>query len=327
MNVRHDRKTLSAYAPASVGNFAAGLDLLGAALAPIDGSLLGDIVRVQEADRDSFSLEGPHAAALPSDPAKNLVLKTYGLFKARMEGLGRACGSFALTLEKRLPLNSGMGSSASSIVATLAGLQAACGNPLTETGLLELAGQAEGVYSGGAHLDNAAPSLLGGLQLVVGFGTRRLPWPADLLIVLVHPDFELPTAMSRAVLPEEVPRARALEFGGNLAGFVHALHTGDRALLRECLRDPLAEPHRAPLLPNFRPAQAAALDAGALGCSLSGSGPSIFAVADSLGMAERIRSAMLEALAIPAEAWVCHLDPAGARVLEAARAEGHGSVG
>ncbi|WP_084053336.1 homoserine kinase [Holophaga foetida] len=308
---------IRAYAPASVGNFAAGLDLLGAALAPLDGSLLGDVVLIEAAEEDAFALEGLYASALPPDPAKNLVLKTYALFKARMESLGRPCGPFSLTLEKRLPLNSGMGSSASSIVATLAGLQAACGQPFSDEELLELAGQAEGVYSGGAHLDNAAPSLLGGLQLVTPRGARRLPWPEDLLIVLVHPDFELPTARSRAVLPAEVPRPQALAFGENLAGFVHALHTGDRELLRACLRDPLAEPYRAPLLPGFHRAQAAALEAGALGSSFSGSGPSMFGVADSLAQAEAIQRTMGEALAqegLRSQGWICRLDGRGAQV-------------
>jgi len=306
---------IRAYAPASVGNFAAGLDLLGAALAPLDGSLLGDVVWVEASEVDRFRLEGPYAAALPPDPARNLVLKAYGLFKARMERHGRVCGPFSLTLEKRLPLNSGMGSSASSIVATLVGLQAACGQPFSTEELLELAGQAEGVYSGGAHLDNAAPSLLGGLQLVVGGGSRRLPWPEELLIVLVHPDFALPTATSRAVLPGEVSRGAALDFGENLAGFVHALHTGDRGLLQACLRDPLAEPYRAALLPGFRQAQTAALWAGALGCSFSGSGPSMFAVADSLKSAEVIRLALGQGLGMEHQTWICRLDLEGARVL------------
>ena len=313
-----DLQPFRAYAPASVGNFAAGLDLLGAALAPLDGSLLGDVVQVQGAEQDTFTLEGPYAAALPADPAKNLVLKAYELYRRRLVALGRPCGPFAITLEKRLPLNSGMGSSASSIVATLVGLQAACGNPLSTGELLDLAGQAEGVYSGGAHLDNAAPSLLGGLQLMVGDRPLCLPWSNELIIILMHPDFALPTSRSRAVLPLEVPRGQAIAFGENLAGFVHALHTGDRQLLRACLRDPLAEPHRAPLVPGFRQAQAAALAAGALGCSLSGSGPSVFAVAETLaaahGITEAITAAFSEA-GLASQVWTCGLDRRGARLL------------
>nr|WP_320133994.1 homoserine kinase [uncultured Holophaga sp.] len=314
-SVNESRTPLRAYAPASIGNFAAGLDLLGAALAPLDGSLLGDVVQVRAAASDTFRVEGPHAAALPADPASNLVLKTYGLYRTRMAELGLPCGPFELVLEKRLPLNSGMGSSACSIVATLAALQGVCGAPLGTDELLELAGRAEGVYSGGAHLDNAAPSLLGGLQLVTPAGVRALPWPEDLLLVLVHPDFELPTARSRAVLPAELPRKEALDFGANLAGFVLALHSGDRELLRACLRDPLAEPHRAALLPGFREAQAAARAAGALGCSFSGSGPSMFAVADTQEAAEGIRTALAGALPYPAQSWVCRVDARGARLL------------
>lgn len=312
----HDLAPIRAYAPASVGNFAAGLDLLGAALAPLDGALLGDVVRVEPAAQDAFTLEGPCAAALPTDPNKNLVMKTYKHFKARMADLGKACGPFALSLEKRLPINSGMGSSASSIVATLTALQAICADPLQPAELLKLAGQGEGVYSGAAHLDNVAPSLLGGLQLMTPCGPQSLPWPPDLLIVLVHPDFALPTAQSRAVLPAQIARNAGIGFGENLAAFVHALHTGNRALLAACLRDPLAEPYRAPLLPNFRAAQAAALEAGALGCSFSGSGPSMFAVATSQTEADTIRQALEQALKRSCQSWICRLDQQGARILD-----------
>jgi len=316
-------RPVRAYAPASIGNFAAGFDLLGAALAPLDGTLLGDVVQVENAAEDSFTLTGPYAHLLSGESRKNLVLGAYDLFKEAMTAKGLPCGPFALTLEKRLPLNSGMGSSASSIVASLAALQAICGDPMDPSELLEMAGKGEGLYSGGAHWDNVAPSLRGGLQMVVpgegGRGSARsLPWPASALLVVVHPDYHLSTARSRAVLPKEWPLATMLSFAGNLAAFVQALHTQDRRLLKLCLRDPLAEPHRADLVPGFRQAKAAALAAGALGCSLSGSGPSIFAVAWSEWEAGLIAAGITEAFraeGLPAQSWICGLDPQGARIL------------
>jgi homoserine kinase len=314
---------LVAYAPASIGNVAAGFDLLGAALAPLDGSLLGDLVQVAKATEASFQLTGPFAAALSDDTRPNLVLQARDLFVEAVRAGGEEVGPFAITLEKHLPVASGLGSSASSIVATLVGLQALCGEPLSGSDLLELAGKAEGFTSGDRHLDNVAPSLLGGLQLLVpgregAAATRRLPWPTDLLMVVVHPAFRLSTAKSRGVLPERPGWSEAVDFAGNLASLVQALHSGDRALLARCLRDPLVEIHRAPLVPGFRAAQAAAKRLGALGCSLSGSGPSMFAVAEDEGQAgaisEGIRNAFAEA-GLESQGWICALDPDGARVL------------
>ena len=183
---------LVAYAPASIGNVAAGFDLLGAALAPLDGSLLGDLVQVQWAAEASFQVIGPFAHALAGETRPNLVLRARDLFVEAMRASGEEVGPLAITLDKRLPVSSGLGSSASSIVATLVALQALCGEPLGGADLLGLAGRAEGITSGGMHLDNVAPSLLGGLQLMVPGregqpATRRLPWPSDLLMVVVHP--------------------------------------------------------------------------------------------------------------------------------------------
>lgn len=314
---------LVAYAPASIGNVAAGFDLLGAALAPLDGSLLGDLVHVDHAVGDSFRITGPFASALGGDDRLNLALQARDLFVAAVRARGGEAGPFALTLEKRLPVASGLGSSASSIVATLVGLQALCGEPLDGSDLLDLAGRAEGLTSGGTHLDNVAPSLLGGLQLMVpGRGgapaTRRLPWPADLLLVVVHPAYQLSTAQSRGVLPERPEWHATVDFAGNLASLVQALHAGDRALLARCLRDPIVEAHRAPLVPGFEAAKASALNLGALGCSLSGSGPSVFAVAEDEAQAsaicEGIRGAFRGA-GLESRGWVCALDPDGARVI------------
>lgn len=306
-----------AFAPASIGNVAAGFDLLGAALAPVDGSLLGDVVAVAPAERPTFTLSGPYAEGLAREDRPNLVLRVAEAFAARW---GRPLPPLALHLEKRLPLASGLGSSASSIVATLAALQAALGDPLGPVDLLALGAEAEGFYGGGPHADNIAPSLLGGLRLLtpgVGAGAAALPWPEDLRFVVVHPSMALPTAASRGALPGAVPLGEAVGFAGNLAALVQALHTGDRELLARCLRDPLAEPHRAALVPGFRAVQAAAKEAGALGCSLSGSGPSVFAVAED-AHAPAVRAAMTAAFAeagLGAEAWICTLDRRGARCL------------
>ncbi|HSG40926.1 MAG TPA: homoserine kinase, partial [Thermoanaerobaculia bacterium] len=275
-----------AYAPASIGNFAAGFDLVGAALAPLDGSLWGDVVEAEPAASPSLTVSGPHSTDLPADPAQNLVLRTFFLYQEALRRQGIDCPDLAFRLEKNLPRCSGLGSSASSVAATLAACQGLLGEPLSQTQVFELGGQGEGLVSGSAHLDNVVPSLAGGLRILVpGPGgepdARPLPWPENLVIAVVSPVFELSTQASRQALPRCFSLADTLAFAQNLAGFILALESDDRGLLRRCLRDILAEPHRAPLVPGFSAAQAAALEAGALGCSLSGSGPALFAVAES----------------------------------------------
>jgi homoserine kinase len=306
-----------AYGPACIGNVAAGFDVLGAAVAPIDGGLWGDRVEVREAAAFRLTWAGPFAHLLPREPAENLVWKACEAFARR---LGQPLPPLAAHLEKGLPVGSGLGSSSATVVATLRALDAFLGHPLDEDALLAAAGEAEAHASGAAHLDNVAPALLGGLRLVAPDGRAHpLPFPSGLRFVLASPELSLATRAARAALPRQVPLELAAAHAQNLAALVHALHTDDRELLRACLRDPLAEPHRADLVPGFRAVQAAALGLGALGCSLSGSGPAVFAVAEHAA-AEGIGAAMCRAWAaagVAARAVHCTLDPAGARVLEA----------
>jgi homoserine kinase len=315
--------TLRAYAPASIGNFAAGFDLMGAAVTPLDGSLWGDVVEAEIAAAPSLTVSGPHAASLPLDPWQNLVLRTFVLFRDALAERRIDGPPIAFHLQKNLPQRSGLGSSACSVVATLTACQALVGEPFSQTELYALAGRAEALVSGAPHLDNVVPSLSGGLQLLVpGAGgspeARLLPWPEDLVLVMISPAFELATEESRKVLPASLSVSETLDFAQNLAGFVHALATGDRGLLRRCLRDVLAEPHRAPLVPGFRAAQAGALAAGALGCTLSGSGPALFAVAESPLQGRAVGEAMqagLREAGLASEVRLCGLDRQGARVL------------
>lgn len=308
-------RVIRAFSPASIGNVAAGFDTLGAALAPLDGEPWGDVVEVREADRDSFVTEGPFAHRLPADPSQNLVLRAKARFAAELEA---PLPPLAIRLEKGLPVNSGLGSSSASIVAALVALNAWCGEPLGILELLVLAGELEGANAGAAHLDNVAPGLLGGLRMITSGGkVRALPWPEELVFVMIHPALELSTAVSRAALPAQVPLSLAVAHAQNLATLVHALHAHDFGLLRASLHDGLVEPHRAPLVKGFREAQATALAAGAWGCSLSGSGPSVFAVAEE-AQAEGVAQAMVQAFqnaGVPAEARLCRLDIEGARVL------------
>lgn len=308
-------KRIQAYAPASIGNVAAGFDVLGAALAPLDGSHFGDRVTLTAASAPAFRADGAFAHRLPADPTQNLVIRAQRIFEETFGPLP----VFEVHLEKNLPVNSGLGSSAASIVAALVAFNAWVGEPFGPSELLAFAGRAEGSVSGAVHYDNVAPSLLGGLRLIVPGGkARALPFPTGLAFVVLRPALELSTRDARAALPAAIPLSEAVAHAGNLAAFVQALHTQDSALLGASFRDLLAEPHRAGLVKGFRAVQAAALEQGALGCSLSGSGPAVFAVAEEGEEADAVAAAMLAAFrtaGVEAEARLCGLDALGARLL------------
>ena len=316
---RPEEAGVTAYAPAGIGNFAAGFDLLGAALAPMDGALWGDRVAVRRAaerpavEGDRLKCRGRFAHRLPSDPRQNLVFKARDAFAGR---LGEPLPALDFVLYKELPVASGLGSSASSVAATLVALNELCGRPLDDAQLLAAAGEAEAQASGAVHLDNVAPALLGGLRLVdPESGSRALPFPEELRFVLWVPELELETRVARSVLPRELSVPHAIAWAQNLGALIHALHSDDRRLLASVLRDSLAEPYRAALVPGFREVQRAALAAGALGCTLSGAGPAVFAVAEPESAATIAAAgvAAWRAAGVTAYARLCRLDLAGAR--------------
>ena len=305
-----------AFAPASIGNLAAGFDVLGAAIVPVEGPPLGDQVGLALAATSSFACAGPYAHRLPPRPEDNLALKACAAFA---RAWGRPLPPLAIRLHKLLPVGSGLGSSSATVMATLAGLDALLEAGLGAGALLRAGGEAEAGGCGAGHLDNVAPALLGGLYLVDPEGrARSLPFPDGLRFAVASPELELNTRDARRALPAQVPLALAVAHAQNLAALVLALCTGEAGLRRTCLRDLLAEPHRAALVPGFREVQAAALDQGAEGCSYSGAGPAIFALAGQ----DRV-AAVAEAMA---QAWdrcgvrcqvrVCRLEGQGARILE-----------
>ena len=314
---------LRVFAPASIGNFGVGFDVLGAAIAPLAGEPWGDTVDIARAHAPAWSCSGPYADRLPADPLDNLVMRA-------MAGLALP---WAVHLHKGLPVGSGLGSSSASAVAgALAGALARGNWPASVLSvptqaqivdwkaehcpeLLAAAGQAEAFAAGAAHLDNVAPCLLGGLQLVTAAGPRSLPWPNDWLLVVASPAFALTTKAARAVLPSQVPMGTAVAHAQLLAGFVEAVHRGDPALLQASLVDVLAEPHRAALVPGFHAVQCGALAAGALACTLSGAGPAVFAVCQ-LPESDRVAAEMAAGFATAGLACtvrVCQIDPIGAR--------------
>jgi len=279
------------YAPASIGNVSLGFDVLGAALVPVNGEKLGDYVSVTEATEDALEVTGPFAHKLPADKNTNIVIKCLHFFRDVCETRGKSIPATALSLEKNLPIGSGLGSSASSIVAACAALNAHYGNLFSEDELLAMMGECEGQISGSIHFDNVAPSYLGGMTLMTGLTspvTRKLPQIDSWYWTLCYSGISVSTSAARKILPQQIEVPTALTFGRQLAVFVDALYRQDTALAACMMHDVIAEPYRQKLLPGFADARKYCMEQGALAFGISGSGPTVFAVSDNKETAEAL---------------------------------------
>ena len=319
-------KTLSVYAPASIGNMSVGFDALGLALAPMDGSLLGDLVQLGPfAEREDGSdwklvLNGPFAAALPQNQEDNVVISCCRVYQEAAAEAAVDIRPLKVLLSKQLPIGSGLGSSASSIVAALEALNRWHDNLLSAPDLFRLMARMEGGISGEVHLDNIAPCLYGGLRLCPPGNQHEyaLPWPGAWRAVVCWPGTKLVTREARSVLPEQISRKVAVRHGAQFAEFVHALHTGNARLAAECVVDHIAEPYRRKLLPGFDEAKTALRELGALAVGISGSGPTIFALVDDFDVARETSAWLADHYQKNEHGFVhvCRADLGGARSID-----------
>ena len=307
------REMACAFAPASVGNVAIGFDILGFSVGSI-----GDRATVRRTGVAGVRISAVRGVAgdLPLEPEKNTAGRA---LQAMRETLALPFG-FECELDKGIPLASGLGGSAASAVAAVVAANALLPSPCSQLQLLKFALQGEQVASGSIHVDNIASSLFGGLVLTVGIDqprVKQIPVPAAIRAVVVHPHMFLSTREARAILKGSVPMKDFVWQTANLAGFVSGCYTNDIEMLRECFEDVVIEPQRAALIPGFAAVRSAAMSAGALGCSISGGGPSIFAwCLDSHALA--VREAMVVEFTrngLQSDHWTTALEPVGARVV------------
>ncbi len=276
------------FAPATAANLAAGFEIFGMAL-----EQPGDYVTAQKAVESGvqlLSIEGD-GGKLPTDASKNTATVA---ISALLKHLNYT-GGIGIHLKKQLPLCSGMGSSAASSAAAVAAVNYLLDAGLTAKELVPFAMEGERIACGSAHADNVAPSLMGGMVLIRSYyplDIISLPVPDNLYYAVVNPDILVSTAESRARVPQSVILANTIAQTGNAAAFVAALASEDMDLLGRSCEDFLAEPSRAELIPGFSLVKQAALDSGASGAGLSGSGPSMFALCSRLDIATQSATAM-----------------------------------
>jgi homoserine kinase len=302
------------FAPASVANIGVGYDILGFAL-----QSPGDEVVARFSDGKGMRIgQITGTDRLPYYPEKNTA--TFSA-QSLLNFLGKSDVGIELDIHKKMPFGSGLGSSAASAVAGVFAVNTLLGNPLTKKELLHFAVLGEQLADGSYHADNVAPSLLGGIILIRDNATldiTSLPIPDDLVATVIYPEVEVLTRDSRNILKPEISLQRCIAQTGNLASFIAGLYQSDYELIGRSLTDHIIEPQRAVLIPHFYEVKNMALIKGALGCSISGAGPSVFALFRGFTEAEKGGKAMKDIFiqhGISATSYICKINSEGAIVL------------
>jgi homoserine kinase len=306
--------SIKVFAPATVANVTCGFDILGFAVdAP------GDEIILRRSDSGKvkiIEITGDEGI-LPTDPDKNTCGAVIKMF---LKDMGSDQG-IDIHLNKKMPLGSGLGSSAASSVAAIFAINELLGNPKTVKDLLPYAMEGERIACGAAHADNVAPGLFGGFVLIRSYDPLdviKLPTPENLFATLVHPQIEVKTKDAREILRKEIYFKDSVKQSGNVAGLVAGLLTSDFDLISRSMHDHIVEPIRSILIPGFNVVKEAALELGALGAGISGSGPSIFALSKDEDIANKIAIKMKSLYSdfeIENETYVSRINQVGPRII------------
>jgi homoserine kinase len=308
------KNSITVFAPASVGNLACGFDSMGLAI-----TNPGDIITLEKNSERRLiirEITGDNGK-LSYDIKKNTASVAIHSFLEEH----KIKQGFNIYLQKNMAMGSGLGSSAASAVAGVYAAAMLIDNRLSKPELIRHAMEGERIACGSAHADNVAPSMLGGITLVRSnnpLDIVSLPVPSQLYIAVVHPHIEVLTKDARAVLKKEIPLPVAVQQWSNTAAFVSALHTNDYNLIGRSVIDLVAEPYRAALIPVFHKVKKAALQNGALACSISGSGPSLFTLCRGLKNCREAGKAMREVFLkakVMNDVYISKVNTEGARVI------------
>jgi len=300
------------FSPATVANVSCGFDVLGFCL-----DTIGDEMVIRKTQKKGIHITKIEGYDLPFE-AENNVAGVSAL--ALLEAAQPDCG-FEIEIYKNIKPGSGVGSSSASAVGSVFGMNELLGSPYNKTQLTNFAMKGEALASQCEHADNIAPALFGGFTLVKSIApleVLQLPTPKDLFAVIIHPQIEIKTSESRAILPKQIPLQDAITQWSNVGSLVHALHTNDYKLLSRSLTDVVVEPHRNQLIPHFDAVRQAALEHGALGCGISGSGPSIFSLCYGNETAQKVAKAIKKVYletGIPFEVYVSEINTEGIKII------------
>ena len=280
------KSEIKLFSPATVANVACGFDVLGLCL-----DTIGDEMVVRKVDKKGVRITKIEGFKLPFETELNVA----GVSALAMyQELQPDCG-FEIEIKKNIKPGSGIGSSAASAVGSVYGINTLLGSPLNKTQLTQFAIKGEALSCGSEHADNIAPALFGGFTLVKSVNPLeilQIPSPDNLYVTIIHPQIEIKTAISRAILPKNVPLKAAINQWANVGSFIHSLHTSDYPLMQRSLHDVIIEPHRSKLIPHYNEVKQQTLKVGALGTNISGSGPSIFSLCKGIENANKVRGVM-----------------------------------
>lgn len=307
-------ESIKVFAPATVANVACGFDIFGFAVdAP------GDEVIVKKRNDNKIIITkiSGDDGKLTLDANKNAVTVPILAF-LKKNGIEQG---FDIELHKKMPLGSGLGSSSASSVAGVFAVNEILGKPFPTSSLLPFSMEGERIACGSAHADNVAPALMGGFVVIRSYNPLdifNVPTPPELFVTIVHPDIEVNTKDARYILRNEVSMKNTIAQMGNVAGMIAGLMQSDYDLIARSMVDFIIEPVRAILIPEFWEVKRAALEAGALGCSISGAGPSVFAFSKGMDTAEKVAMAMKKAFekaSIHCNAYVSGVNRSGPKII------------
>jgi len=307
------KNEIKIFSPATVANVACGFDVLGFCL-----DTIGDEMVIRKTEKKGIKITKIEGYDLPFEAEKNVAgVSALAMYNA----LQPDCG-FEIEIYKKIKPGSGIGSSSASAAGSVFGMNVLLGYPLNKTQLTNFAMKGEALASKCEHADNLAPAIFGGFTLVKSacpLHVLELPTPSDVFATLIHPQIEIKTSESRAILPKDIPLSNAITQWANVGSLVHALHTSDYKLLKDSLNDVVIEPYRKQLIPHFDAIKKASLQAGALGCATSGSGPSIFMLSKGDATAQNVEKAIRDVYAktdIAFETYVSKINTEGIKILK-----------
>lgn len=306
-------KEIKVFCPATIANVSCGFDVLGLCL-----DTVGDEMVIRTTEKPGVTITKIIGADLPLETEKN-VAGVAAL--ALLEKLPNCKIGFEIEIHKKIKAGSGIGSSAASAAGAVYGINQLLDTPFSSTELVAFAMQGEALASGAPHADNVAPALVGGCTLVRSYtplDVIAIPTPTELFATVVHPQIEVKTADSRAILKHNITLKKAVQQWGNVGGFVSGMFLNDYDLISRSLEDVIVEPIRSVLIPFFSTVKDTCSEAGALGSGISGSGPSIFALSKGEETALKVANAIQEIYKnteIEFDIHVSGINPNGCKVL------------